>query len=243
MKININPLTYLLLLTIFFCGRFNYFYIITIILFIHDLGHIIMMLLNKIKISNIDILPFGSIISSDIKYNENSNTLFLISISGILMQLLLYIVFYIIYTKGFISLNNYNIFLFYNKLIILFNLIPIIPLDGSKIINSLLERIIPFKLSKYLTITISLIICFLIGIIGIKSYNLFIILIFLFSKNYEELLSINFIYYRFLLERYLNKYNFKRIKNVNNINYLYKNRLNFINNESEYKLLEKIFKK
>ena len=202
-----------------------------------------MMLLNKIKISNIDILPFGSIISSDINYNENSNTLFLISISGILMQLLLYIVFYIIYVNGFISLNNYNIFLFYNKLIILFNLIPIIPLDGSKIINSLLERIIPFKISKYLTIIISLTICFIIGIIGIKTYNLFIILIFLFSKNYEELLSINFIYYRFLLERYLNKYNFKRIKNVHNINYLYKNRLNFINNESEYKLLEKIFKK
>ena len=72
MKIIIHPLTYLLLLTIFLCGKFNYFLIISIILFVHDLGHILIMIKYKIRIYMITIFPFGSIIDTNIKYNEKN---------------------------------------------------------------------------------------------------------------------------------------------------------------------------
>ena len=69
-KINIT--TYLLLLSILLCGYFNYLLIISLILIIHDLGHIVFLKLFKIKINNITILPFGSIINSDLKLNTES---------------------------------------------------------------------------------------------------------------------------------------------------------------------------
>ena len=74
-KINIT--TYLLLLSILLCGYFNYLLIISLILIIHDLGHIVFLKLFKIKINNITILPFGSIINSDLKLNTESYKIFI----------------------------------------------------------------------------------------------------------------------------------------------------------------------
>ena len=60
--------------------------------------------------------------------------------------------------------------------------------------------------------------------------------------TYEELLNINIIYNKFLLERYLYKANFKKVKYIKSIKQIYKNKINFINNVNEIKVLEKIFK-
>ena len=235
-KINIHPLTYFLLFSILICGYFNYFLIIIIIILIHDLGHIMAMKILKIKIFNIDILPFGSIIKSRIKYNLNSNYLLLISISGILMQLLLYLVFYILFKYLIINNLSYRIFLTYNRLIILFNLLPIIPLDGSKIFISFIERILPYNLSLYLTNIISII--FLIGFIFLNNININLVMIsiFMFFKIYEDLINHKYIFYLFLVERYLDKKYYKHLKYINNIKNIYKNRYNFINmvNETSY---------
>ena len=92
-KISIHPLTYIILLSLLLCGYFNYFLIISFILLFHHLGHILVMLIFKIKIYKIDILPFGSIINTKINYNLNSNILLLLSLAGIIMQLLLYPIF------------------------------------------------------------------------------------------------------------------------------------------------------
>ena len=71
------------------------------------------------------------------------------------------------------------------------------------------------------------------GIIG-KRLNIIISLLYL--------LNINIIYNKFLLERYLYKPNFKKVKYIKSIKQIYKNRINFINNSNEIKVLEKIFK-
>ena len=74
MKIKIHPLTIILTLITFLCGRFNYFLIILTIILFHDLGHLCIMKLFKIKVSKLTILPFGSIIDSDlIRRNEYKN--------------------------------------------------------------------------------------------------------------------------------------------------------------------------
>ena len=118
-KINIT--TYLLLLSILLCGYFNYLLIISLILIIHDLGHIVFLKLFKIKINNITILPFGSIINSDLKLNTESYKTFIISIAGILFQLILSFIMNYLNTYGFVNDISINVFNYYNKLIIIFN--------------------------------------------------------------------------------------------------------------------------
>ena len=75
------------------------------------------------------------------------------------------------------------------------------------------------------------------------SLDLLNIIILSFYKTYEELLNIKIIYYKFLLERYLERPNFKKIKYVHNIDQIFKNCLNFIGNIKEITLLTKKFKK
>ncbi len=195
----------------------------------------------KVSIKSISIMPFGSIINTDIKYNLNSNKLLLISLAGIIMQVIMYYIFNLLFTLNIITILTYNIFLIYNKNIILFNIIPIIPLDGSKILISILERFIPYRLSLKLVSFISLIGIILFIFLNSINLNLIMLIIYLFYKTYTDILSSKYIFNKFLLERFLYKVKHQKIKNIKNIKNIYKNRYNFINNIEEYKILAKLF--
>ncbi len=98
----------------------------------------------------------------------------------------------------------------YNLLI--FNLLPIFPLDGSKIFNILFNKLFSFKYSLYITYILSFILIIFLFIS--KNFNLLflLILMFLFFKNISELRTVKFIFNRFLLERYFKHYYFSKKK-------------------------------
>mgnify|MGYP004678069329 FL=1 len=242
MKIDIHPLTIVLALLLFLCGRFNYFFVIASIILIHDLGHLITMKIFKINVSKLIILPFGSLIESNLKYNEKTIIKFLIAISGVIFQFILFFIVNLLFKYNLINTISLDIFNKYNKFIIIFNLLPIIPLDGSKILEALLESIIPFKIIIYIKCIISIISIVILTFYLKLSLDLINILFISLFKTYEELLNINIIYNKFLLERYLYKANFKKVKYIKSIKQIYKNKINFINNVNEIKVLEKIFK-
>ncbi len=77
----------------------------------------------KIRINKITIFPFGSIIDTNIKYNEKSYIKFLIAFGGVIFQLFLYFIFYYLFRLGIIFRIDYQIFMRYNLMIILFNLL------------------------------------------------------------------------------------------------------------------------
>ena len=242
MKIDIHPLTIVLALLLFLCSRFNYFFVIASIIFIHDLGHLITMKIFKINVSKLIILPFGSLIESNIKYNEKTIIKFLIAISGVIFQFILFFIVNLLFKYNLINTISLDIFNKYNKFIIIFNLLPIIPLDGSKILEALLESIIPFKIIIYIKCIISIISIVILTFYLKLSLDLINILFISLFKTYEELLNINIIFNKFMLERYLYKPDFKKVKYIKSISQFYKNRINFINNSNEIKVLEKIFK-
>ena len=69
----------------------------------------------------------------------------------------------------FLFLDLYNIFIRYNCYIILFNLLPMYPLDGFKILNSLLEIFLSFKKSIKLSLVLSLV-CIIFMVSGIQLF-------------------------------------------------------------------------
>ena len=139
MKISFSFLTLLLYLLLILSGYINYLVIFLFIMFIHELGHIVMIKLLRYKINSITILPTGGIIDTNINLNIKSNHLFLISISGILFQIILEIIIPSSSSYNYIIFNKINISL------IIFNLIPINPLDGYKIFISIVERFLKYK--------------------------------------------------------------------------------------------------
>ena len=215
-------------------------YILLLVIFIHETGHYIFALINNIKISNIMIYPFGGITVLDCDLNISIKKEFICLIGGIIFQILFFLCIKKLYSYNLITYHVYNLNLKINTFLISFNFLPIIPLDGGKLLNILLDKILPYKYSYIASIIISIIfiIIFLIKDTTILS---FIISVFLVKNIIIEIKNINIKYNKFILERYLNKYHFKKIKIIKNIKHLKRDYYHIINNEFEEKYLSKRF--
>lgn len=225
-------------------GYFKCLVCIVLILLVHDLGHLFFLKLLGYKIERIEILPFGANIETNINLNSPSFDIILISIAGIIFQIILYFIFVFIYKFSFISDSLYEMFLKYNTLLILFNLLPIYPLDGNKLIHSILECFINYKMSLLVSAFISLISSIVFLYVNyLFELDNYPIVIFLIFKVLTYIKDNKYIFNKFLLERTLFDFNCRKTKNVNSINKIYKNRFNFINGVSEKKILLKKFNK
>lgn len=237
-KIHIHPLTYILFFIAFISGLFKIAILIFSIVIIHELGHVIVASIFKRKITSINILPFGGLIKIDAFISSNIYEDLLISIGGILSQVLLGMIIYLLNNYNIIDKGFYDNFLFYNKLIIAFNLVPVCPLDGYKIIQLLIELFIPFKKTFTINfiISVALLVLTFIYKFNLLKENL-IIYIFIIYMSILEFKNKKYILNRFYLERINHKFNFKRTINIKKIDDMYKNRINYINGIEEREAL------
>jgi len=194
----IHLFTYAFIIIIILNGYFNKFFDVMNIILIHELGHIISGLIFKWKIDKIVILPFGCLTIFNEKINRPLIEEFIVTISGPIFQII-----HMFFLED----------IYYSKLLLIFNLLPIYPLDGYKLLNIFLNKIFSFKLSHLISIYISFIVIFLF-----KNNLVVIFVIFLLLLNIiKELLNHKYIFNKFILERKLYNFDFKKIKLVSNI--------------------------
>lgn len=203
-KIKVNYLTLYFLLISFLCGYIKNACIIFFIVIFHELGHVVICKIFKYKIKSIEIFPFGGVTKIDKLLNDSIIKDLLISIMGIIFQLIIFLI-----TDNLVVLK-------YNKYIMLFNLLPIIPLDGSKILFEIYALIMPYKKVikyYYLTSFIFIIIYFIFN----YKYNLnnYMIIILFIYKTIEVIKNRNILYEKFILERALYDIKFNKVKNKN----------------------------
>ena len=233
----IHPLTYITALIFILVGYFKFYLSFMLILFIHELGHVTLSLIFKWHIKSIILFPLGILLKFEDSLNKPLIEEFIISISGIIFQLI------------FISfIHNYYLVISSN-IILIFNILPIYPLDGAKVINIILNKITNFKTSYFLTLQISFItIIILISLSIINKSLMFLISFIPLLINLIGLITNrNNVFIKFLLERYLYSIKFKKYKYINNIKYMKRDYKHYIitenNVESENVFLKKIFKK
>lgn len=187
-------------------GNFKKFTLFVLIIVFHELGHILASMHYNWNIEKILLLPFGGITIFNEDINRSLKEEFVICISGPLFQLIFYFLF-----KNYLDISNihYNLFIF--------NLLPIIPLDGSKLLNIVLNKVFPFKKSLNLTNLISIINILLIVYLLKTKNNLLLCLtiLFLVFKVIREIKNVKYLFNRFLLERYYKKFTFKKTKIIN----------------------------
>ncbi len=190
-------------------GHFKGFILFSLIIIVHELGHILMGILFKWKIEKVIILPFGALTVFNEDLNRKISEEAWIVIMGPIFQLLFTFLFY-----KFINIDD---ILYYSASILCFNLLPIFPLDGAKILNLILNKVVSFKKSHILIIIVSFIV---IGILMFKSdFNLLfcLIIIFLLMRIFLEIKNHESLFNRFLLERYLKNYYFKKVKKIHSL--------------------------
>lgn len=125
---------------------------------------------------------------------------------------------------------------------LIFNILPIIPLDGAKMLNLILSKYINYNLSNKLTVVVSLItiVIFLYSKEYENNYSLILSLGVLLQNIYLFYKDINYIYNKFLLERYLYNFNYTKTKTIKNKDRMYKNKNHLFKNNNKI-LSEKEF--
>jgi len=219
---------------------FKDFVIFSSIICIHELGHIFVALFFRWQIDKIIILPFGGITIFKESLNKPLIQEFCIAIAGPIFQIIFYVFF------G----HHHPIFSLYHYSILLFNLLPIVPLDGSKILSILLYKFLSFKKTGYTTLWISIITMFtLLGYGYIKNYNIsfIVILLFLVLEIIKQWGKQKYYFQKFLLERHLYNYHFSKEKIIDKVEKMQKEKRHLFkigkNYYTEKEILRKKFDK
>lgn len=212
-KIYIHPSCYFVLLLSIFSANFKIMTLVSLLLLVHECGHFFTACIFKWPTLKISFYPFGGIskFSHDINCPLKEEILVLIMgpVSQVLFYLLLMKINYFNQYKQIVSLIHYNI--------LFFNLLPIYPLDGGRLVQCFICFFTSYNLSFKLIYLISYLFLFLFMIIFIftPSFNLLLIILLLIIKLIGEYRNIKYYLERFILERYLHKYKFKKSTIVN----------------------------
>ncbi|MHC1604565.1 MAG: M50 family metallopeptidase [Candidatus Methanofastidiosia archaeon] len=181
-------ITFILLIFLTFFGGFELFVLMIILFFIvlfHELCHSIVALKYGVKIESITLFPLGGL--SQMEEIPKKNELAIAAI-GPLANFLLAGVFFIVvkglghevyFTASLDAKNLINSFFSVNILLGLFNLLPAFPLDGGRILRSLLAERFDYAKATHISVKIGQAISFGLVFIG-AIYNWFLIVIALF---------------------------------------------------------------
>lgn len=237
-KIYIHPISILTLLIFTLMGEFRFISYFMLLIIVHEFGHIITSLYFKWNIEKIIILPLGGLTKYKSKINTPLKEELMVAISGVLYQ----IIFYLIIKNKV----DYEYFSFINYFILVFNLIPIYPLDGAKILNVILNKLTSFKKSITSIIFISYVFIIILTVIFFKINKIVLVTLLFLSLEVNKLYKEkDYIFNKFLLERYLEKLKFKKRKNIKNVNQMKKDYTHiFLFNKkyiTEKEFLEKTF--
>ena len=224
-KFEVSPFATIFVLLTLMTHSYKLFFIFFMITFIHELGHVVMAKILKLKITKIKLLAIGfNAEIEDIDYTSSIKE-FLVAIAGPLTYFIsLYLLRYM-YTIDFISYNAYTQALIVNKYTLMFNLLPIVPLDGGRILKIIIDNFITSKKSMIITIVFSNM--FMILFIYYTRFTpQWLMYIFLLSTNVMYALSINKRWKNFLINRltFINKYKQK----VHDKHDIYRNKDNYI---------------
>lgn len=205
-KIKINDLTIMFLLIAFLCGYIKKYLIIFFIIIIHEFGHVFFSLLFKYEIISIELFPFGGLTKCNKLLNNSIYKDLLISFGGIIFQLILLLL-------CIINIINNALFYEINTFILLFNLIPIIPLDGSNILFDILNFFLSYEKAIFIYCSISVISIFLFFHFFYYSiFNHFFIISLFLIKTYSIIKNRKIIYQKFIIERLLYDIKYRKTK-------------------------------
>lgn len=198
MKIRIDLKIIIFLILFYLTNQIRIYLIILFFCIIHELGHLFTGLALKLKPENIEIMPYG--LSVKLKTNPKDvnkkigkgNILevkkIIIALAGPIVSLALSIIFLYI-DPIFITKQDA---VYSNILILLFNLIPLYPLDGGRIIKGILHIKYGNKFSKKFVyimsnmIMIILSFIFSIAVFYFQNIAYFLICILLWIITLEE---------------------------------------------------------
>ncbi|OZU89829.1 stage IV sporulation protein FB [Virgibacillus indicus] len=218
-KIHIHPILLIFIGISFLTGTFMELSIILSIILIHETGHFLMAKLFNWRVESIMLWVFGGVMDTDEHGNRPIREEALVTIAGPVQHIFIYVFVYIFLNTELLSSSVLELILFYNTVILLFNLLPVWPLDGGKLLFLGLSAIFPYKRAYQYIIIFSMILSLFLLLLQLFLYpftlSAFFIMIFILMENRSEWKKRYYVFIRFLLKRYEGNSSMKKIHPVN----------------------------
>ena len=187
MLITVNVQIFIITILFILTKQIKIYSVLMFFTLLHELAHMCMGMALRLKPKELKINPFGISILFE-TYERKEIKKILIALSGPLLNLAIAIIF------CFMNINTElkEIIVYSNILIGAFNLIPIYPVDGGRILKSILRRNFTFiETEKFLNIvsnTMVIILTALSSIVILIYHNIgiLLVLIYLWILNIKE---------------------------------------------------------
>lgn len=139
MQIKVNLQIFIFLIVFYLTKQLEIYSVLMLLAFFHECGHLIAGLLLKLKPKRLEINPFGLAIIFE-EFGSKNNSLewkkIIIAAAGPITNLIIMLI--TIFGNLHIEEITKEIIVYANILIIAFNLLPIYPLDGGRIVKGVL---------------------------------------------------------------------------------------------------------
>lgn len=137
-RVYVSPLTIVFLIVAAFFQSLRPALIAYGVAFVHESAHFLAASCFKIRFSSISIMPFGLSIKLKKEYIEDPKKEFWICFAGPLSNILMFIIGLMISSQHLLQKGYLEFFLSANMMMFLLNMLPILPLDGGRMLKSIL---------------------------------------------------------------------------------------------------------
>lgn len=205
----LHPLFVLVMIASIATGRFAEIITLFAIVLWHELGHVIAALRFGWTVKEVKLLPFGGVVEVEEAGALPVREEIWVAIAGPIQNVILAGIAFGLGKIGWVDTAWSDDFVRVNVLIGLFNLLPILPLDGGRILQAWISLKIPFHRTLLWSAKISLIFSALVVIVsfyplwngGLLHLNLLAVGVFLCASNWTYFRNIPFLFLRFLVHR------------------------------------------
>ena len=144
----LHPFTLIYLLAACLNNNLRQYLSALIIVCIHEYGHYYFAKKFNFKIEKVEIMPFGAFLSLEDYGMHHIVEELVMLLGGLVTHFVLYILISCFFTSEYL--------LAVNRLVLIFNLLPIYPLDGSKILLLLLSLVVDYYQAIKIQIKVSI---------------------------------------------------------------------------------------
>ncbi|MBD3107843.1 M50 family metallopeptidase [Bacillus sp. AGMB 02131] len=207
--LRIHPTTWVIMAIAILTAHIYEMLMLLAVVLVHEMGHACAAAHFKWRIKSITLLPFGGVLDTEEHGNRPLKEDLMVILFGPIQHLVLFLLVYLAYISGVADYETYVTFLYINSTICLFNLLPIWPLDGGKLLFLLFSLKYSFLKSHLLILRFSIL--FSVALFtfcllsGQMSLNIILILSFICFAIVMEWRQRQYVFMRFLLERHYGK--------------------------------------